>query len=82
MLILTRKPGEKILIGDNIELTLIDIRGNQARIGFAAPTNTTILRYEVFERIQEENKIAANSALDSSELDKITITSTSLRKKS
>lgn len=75
MLILTRKAGEKILIGDNIELTLIDIKGTQARIGIAAPSNTTILRYEVFERIQEQNKMAASSTPNPDELDKIALTS-------
>ena len=53
MLILTRKTEEKIRIGDEIEIKILEIRGNQVKIGITAPPNTTILRDEVYTRIQE-----------------------------
>ena len=62
MLILTRKVGEKIRIGDNIEISVVDIKGRQARIGIKAPQNLAVHREEVFQRIREENIMAAESA--------------------
>jgi carbon storage regulator len=47
MLILSRKPGERIVIGDNIHVTVLAIRGNQVRLGFSAPDNVTIFREEL-----------------------------------
>jgi carbon storage regulator len=59
MLILSRKIDEKIQIGDNITLTIIDIHGEQVKIGVEAPKNIKVFRQEVFEAIQKENKAAA-----------------------
>jgi len=59
MLILTRKAGQSIRIGDDIEISVIDIKGRQARIGIKAPRGMTIHREEVFQRIKEENLRAA-----------------------
>ena len=59
MLVLTRKKDQSIMIGDNIEITIIDIQGEQVRVGINAPKNITIHRKEVFAEIQEENKKAA-----------------------
>jgi len=59
MLILSRKVDEKIQIGDNITLTIIDIHGEQVKIGVEAPKNIKVFRQEVFEAIQKENKAAA-----------------------
>jgi len=53
MLVLTRKAGESILIGDNITLTITKIEGNQVRIGISAPKDVRIDREEVARRIQE-----------------------------
>lgn len=64
MLILTRKLGESINIGDDIKITLLEIHGNQVRIGIEAPKDTKIYREEVFVKIMEENKLAAQSKLD------------------
>ena len=61
MLILSRKINEKILIGDDVVLTIIDTRGDQIKIGIEAPKSVKILRHEVFEAIQSENKAAALS---------------------
>ena len=54
MLILTRRPGESIKIGDDITVTVLAIRGNQLRLGFTAPQNIAVHREEVYQRIQAE----------------------------
>ena len=54
MLILTRRPGESVKIGDDITVTVLGVRGNQLRLGFTAPQNVTVHREEVYERIQSE----------------------------
>ena len=59
MLILTRKSGESITIGDDVKITVIEVKGKQVRIGIDAPRNYIIHREEVYIRIQEENKRAA-----------------------
>ena len=66
MLVLTRKVGEKLLIGDNIVISVIEVNRGGIRIGVEAPPNISILRYEVYERIKEENVTAsrASSAAD------------------
>jgi carbon storage regulator len=53
MLILTRREGETLLIGDNIEVTVLAVNGSQVRIGIEAPRDVTILREEVAERQRE-----------------------------
>ena len=58
MLILTRKSGESITIGDDVKITVIEVKGKQVRIGIDAPRNYIIHREEVYIRIQEENKRA------------------------
>lgn len=63
MLVLSRKKDQAIVIGDNIELTIIEIQGDQVRLGINAPKNVSILRKELFVEIQEENKKAANSGI-------------------
>jgi carbon storage regulator len=54
MLLLTRRKGESIIIGNNIEVTLIELKGNQARIGISAPNEVVILREEVYEKIHQQ----------------------------
>lgn len=61
MLVLTRKKDQTIVINDNIEITVLDIQGDQVRIGVNAPKSVTIHRKEVFLEIQEENKKAAEA---------------------
>jgi carbon storage regulator len=60
MLILTRRVGETIMIGDDITLTVLGIRGNQTRIGFTAPAETPIHREEIYLKIQEEKNEQEN----------------------
>jgi carbon storage regulator len=62
MLILTRKSGESITIGDEIKIHVIEIKGKQVRLGIEAPKKYSIHREEVYIRIQEENKRAASKA--------------------
>lgn len=53
MLVLTRKPGQKIVIGDSIVVTVVQVQGDRIRIGFEAPPEVTILRAEVHQRRRE-----------------------------
>ena len=69
MLILSRKTNEKIMIGDEISISVIEIRGDQVRIGVNAPKSVKVFRQEVFDAIKAENKAAAQSALALPELD-------------
>ena len=59
MLVLTRKLGESIAIGDDIKVSIIEIKGKQVRLGIQAPQHTAVHREEIFQRIQEENRMAA-----------------------
>ncbi|GHV46733.1 hypothetical protein AGMMS50268_28900 [Spirochaetia bacterium] len=61
MLILSRKVNEKIMIGDDISISIIEVRGDQVRIGVDAPKNVKVFRQEVFDAIRAENKAAAES---------------------
>lgn len=62
MLILTRKSGESIRIGDNIKLKIIEIRGNQVRLGIDAPHDLAVHREEIYALIQAQNQAAAESS--------------------
>lgn len=59
MLVLTRKKDQSIVIGDNIEITVLEIQGDQVRIGVKAPKNVAVHRKEIYLEIQEENRRAA-----------------------
>jgi carbon storage regulator len=61
MLILSRKVNEKIMIGDNISVSIIEVRGDQVRVGVDAPKTVKVFRQEVFDAIKAENKAAAES---------------------
>jgi carbon storage regulator len=69
MLILSRKINEKIMIGDDISISIIEIRGDQVRIGVDAPKTVKVFRQEVFDAIRAENKAAAESTPIFPELD-------------
>ncbi len=63
MLILTRKLGESIIIGENVQLSVVEINKNNIKIGINAPKDVSIYREEVFEKIKEENKMASTSGI-------------------
>jgi len=69
LLILTRKIGETIAIGDDVKVQIIDIKGKQVRLGIEAPTETAVHREEVYRRIREQNRQAAG--LSPSDLSKL-----------
>lgn len=60
MLALTRKKNEAIIINNNIEITLLDVKGDQVKIGISAPKEVPIYRKEVYIQIQQENQEAAD----------------------
>lgn len=67
MLVLSRKRNEKIVIGDGITVTVLDVRGDQVQLGIDAPREIPVHRYEVFEQIKRATDEAARSDLDSLE---------------
>ncbi|WP_300370078.1 carbon storage regulator CsrA [Brachyspira sp.] len=62
MLVLSRKINQSIVIGDNIEIMLVDIRGDQIKLGINAPKNVKIFRKEVYEEIESQNLEASKEA--------------------
>lgn len=64
MLVLSRRTGERIVIGDDVELVVVSVQGDRVKLGFQAPHGITIHREEVYERVREErDNIQANPAL-------------------
>ena len=64
MLVLTRKTDEKIMIGNDIEISILGIEGNSVKIGINAPKDVAILRMEVFENIKNENIASASGQME------------------
>jgi carbon storage regulator len=69
MLILARKKDESIIIDDNIEISIVEIKGDQVKIGIKAPRSVKIFRHEVYLAIQEANKAAAKSGTELPSID-------------
>lgn len=63
MLALTRKKGESLVINNNIEITVLEVRGDQVKIGVTAPKNVPVYRKEIYLEIQKENEEAMNGVL-------------------
>jgi carbon storage regulator len=61
MLILTRRVGETLMIGDDVSVTVLGVKGNQVRIGVNAPRDVSVHREEIYERIKREQNDAAGS---------------------
>ncbi|HQH72474.1 MAG TPA: carbon storage regulator CsrA [bacterium] len=61
MLVLSRKRDESIIIGDDVIITVVDIKGEQVKLGVTAPRNVSIHRKEIYESIQQENQAAARA---------------------
>lgn len=64
MLVLTRKSDESIKLGDDITITIVEIKGNSVRLGIEAPGKMRIYRKELYDRIKNENVIASNLLVD------------------
>lgn len=80
MLVLSRQKDQTIMIGDLIEITIVDIRGDKVRLGITAPTAIPVHRKEVYEAIRSENRAAAHVAVsDVSLLESIVRQASSLR---
>jgi carbon storage regulator len=56
MLVLTRKPGQSIMIGDGVEVQVLSVAGEKVRLGITAPRDVSIFRNEVYDRIESENQ--------------------------
>lgn len=63
MLALSRKTNESIMIGNDIEITILEIKGEQVKLGIKAPKSVPVYREEVYEQIREANKEAASDAV-------------------
>ncbi len=72
MLILSRKKDESIMIGEDIEVSVVDIKGDQIKLGIKAPRDIKVYRQEVFTAIQRENQAAAKTGTQLPELDLLT----------
>ena len=57
MLILTRRVGETLMIGDDVTVTVLGVKGNQVRVGVSAPKEVAVLREEIYQRIQTEGDV-------------------------
>jgi carbon storage regulator len=64
MLVISRKSGERINLGDDITVTVLEISGSTVRIGIEAPTAVAVHRHEVWIAVQEENRAAAQASVD------------------
>lgn len=68
MLILTRKVGEGIIIGDDVKLTVVEIKGGNVRIGIDAPKNKKIYRQELYDQAREQNRSSTGWSLEDLDL--------------
>ena len=68
MLALARKVNQSIVLGNDIEITLLEIKGDQVKLGINAPKSVPIYRKEIYDQIQEENRNAAQAQIDLKEL--------------
>jgi carbon storage regulator len=64
MLVITRKTGERICIGDDVTVTVLDVAGSSVRLGIEAPGDVRVYRYEIWVQVQEENRAAAQAGIE------------------
>jgi len=67
MLILTRRAGETVMIGSDVTITVLGVKGNQVRIGINAPKDVAVHREEIYERIQSEKAVDGGAAIDAAD---------------
>ncbi|MGQ9524044.1 MAG: carbon storage regulator CsrA [Armatimonadota bacterium] len=68
MLVLTRKVGQALIVGESVEITVLEVRGESVRLGIAAPRSVSVLRKEVRDQVRAENLQAAASAAQADEV--------------
>ena len=68
MLVLTRKVNESIIIGDEVKITVVEVKGEQVKLGISAPKRVSVHREEVYLEIQKENRKAAEAGVGIDEL--------------
>lgn len=61
MLVLSRKVGQRVFVGDDIQVTVVDIRGDKVRLGFAAPSDVPVHREEIYRRTREDDDLHATA---------------------
>lgn len=71
MLVLTRKRNESIVIGDDIKITIVEVKGDQVKLGITAPKEVSVHREEIYIEIQKENELAAKSSINIQEMNSI-----------
>jgi carbon storage regulator len=64
MLYLTRKVGQSVMINDTIEVSVVEVRGKSIKLGFTFPKDVAVLRREIYDKVQEENRAASDSNLE------------------
>lgn len=71
MLILSRRKDQSVIIDGKIEISVVDIKGDQVKLGIDAPRDVKVFRHEVFEAIQQENRAAADAPVTLPDLDNL-----------
>ncbi|MCL6589532.1 MAG: carbon storage regulator CsrA [Firmicutes bacterium] len=71
MLVLTRKLNESIMVGDEVKITIVDVKGDQVKLGITAPRQVAVHREEVYREIQKENQLAARGKPNLDNLEKM-----------
>ena len=71
MLVLTRKPGQSIMIGDGVEVQVLSVAGEKVRLGITAPRNVSIFRNEVYDRIESEGEASSEAVEGDSGTDEV-----------
>lgn len=63
MLVISRKPGERVCVGDDVIVTVLEVTGSTVRLGIEAPDEVRIYRHEIWEAVKQENQAAADTSI-------------------